>query len=82
MVIVFFIQNLWISVLTCLNLIPVLIKVKVFENSISGRSPDISKIQDNLSDIRSGNLEKLSNGKKICLTEKKTKMPPHIPHRH
>jgi hypothetical protein len=25
---------------------------------------DISKIQDNLSDIRSGNLEKLSDGKK------------------
>jgi len=26
--------------------------------------------QDNLSDIRSGNLEKLSDRKKICLTEK------------
>jgi hypothetical protein len=33
---------------------------------------DISKIQDNLSDIRSGNLEKLSYRKKSCLTEKKT----------
>ena len=31
--------------------------------------PNISKIQDNLSDIRSGNLEKLSDRKKICLTE-------------
>ena len=31
--------------------------------------PDISKIQDKLSDIRSGNLEKLSDRKKTCLTE-------------
>jgi hypothetical protein len=30
---------------------------------------DISKIQDNLSDIRSGNLEKLFDRKKICLNE-------------
>ena len=30
---------------------------------------EITKIQDNLSDIRSGNLEKLSDWKKICLTE-------------
>ena len=30
---------------------------------------DISKIQDNLSDIRSGNLEKLSDQKKICQTK-------------
>ena len=35
------------------------------------RYSDISKIQDNLSDIRSGNLEKLSDRKKIFLTEKK-----------
>jgi hypothetical protein len=36
-------------------------------------SADISKIQDKLSDIRSGNLEKLSDRKKICLTKKNLK---------
>ena len=47
-----------------LNLIEILLK-----KALTTINPDISEIQDNLSDIRSGNLEKLSDQKKICVTE-------------
>ena len=41
---------------------------------------DILKIQDDLSDIRSGNLEKRSPKENLSDRKKTTKMPPHIPH--